>query len=113
MTAKELAAKTTLTKKEKDFLIAEAKRLNIEFEVRPDCGNCYQDLALQIYLAEKEAEVELPELSDLSDKKYVLKEGTDFIIVGTGERVNEATLTDEMAERLVAKGLTKFFEKYE
>ena len=106
MEVKELAAKKTLTKKEKEFIISEAERLKIEYVINDGCDNCYQDLALAIYSAEKKDEAEL------SAKKYVLKQGIDFIIVGTGERVNEATLTDEMAERLINKGLTKFFEKY-
>ena len=110
MTAKELASKKTLTKVEKAFLTDEATRLNINFEVRPDCSSCYQDLALQIYKLEKE-NVSVEETTTIP--KYKLIKGFDSIIVGTGERINEATITDQMAKRLYDAGMTKIFEFYE
>ena len=110
MTAKELASKKTLTKVEKTFLTEEAARLNINFEIRPDCSSCYQDLALQIYKLEKE---NVPVEETTTIPKYKLIKGFDSIIVGTGERINEATITDQMAKRLYDAGMTKIFEFYE
>ena len=110
MTAKELASKKTLTKAEKAFLTDEATRLNINFEIRPDCSSCYQDLALQIYKLEKE---NVPVEETTTIPKYKLIKGFDSIIVGTGERINEATITDQMAKRLYDAGMTKIFEFYE
>ena len=110
MTAKELASKKTLTKVEKAFLTDEATRLNINFEIRPDCSSCYQDLALQIYKLEKE---NVPVEETTTIPKYKLIKGFDSIIVGTGERINEATNTDQMAKRLHDAGMTKIFEFYE
>lgn len=110
MTAKELASKKTLTKVEKAFLTDEATRLNINFEIRPDCSSCYQDLALQIYKLEKE---NVPVEETTTIPKYKLIKGFDSIIVGTGERINEATITDQMAKRLYDAGMTKIFEFYE
>ena len=110
MTAKELASKKTLTKVEKAFLTDEATRLNINFEIRPDCSSCYQDLALQIYKLEKE---NVPVEETTTIPKYKLIKGLDSIIVGTGERINEATITDQMAKRLYDAGMTKIFEFYE
>ena len=110
MTAKELASKKTLTKVEKAFLTDEATRLNINFEIRPDCSSCYQDLALQIYKLEKE---NVPVEETTTIPKYKLIKGFDSIIVGTGERINEATITDQIAKRLYDAGMTKIFEFYE
>ena len=110
MTAKELASKKTLTKAEKAFLTDEATRLNINFEIRPDCSSCYQDLALQIYKLEKE---NVPVEETTTIPKYKLIKGFDSIIVGTGERINEATITDQMAKRLYDAGMKKIFEFYE
>jgi len=110
MTAKELASKKTLTKVEKAFLTDEATRLNINFEIRPDCSSCYQDLALQIYKLEKE---NVPVEETTTIPKYKLIKGFDSIIVGTGERINEATITDQMAKRLYDAGMKKIFEFYE
>ena len=107
MTAKELASKKTLTKVEKAFLTDEATRLNINFEIRPDCSSCYQDLALQIYKLEKE---NVPVEETTTIPKFILKKGFDSIIVGTGERINEATITDEIAKQLFDRGLKSIFE---
>lgn len=108
MTVKELASKKTLTKAEKAFLTEEAARLNISFQVRPNCENCFQDLALEIYKAENTTES-----VTMENAKYKLIKGFDSIIVGTGERINEATITDQMAKRLYDAGMTKIFEFYE
>lgn len=109
MEAKELASKTRMTKSEKAFLIERAAEYGIEFTERVDCQNCYQDLALQIYQYEKMIN---PGVIPDDERRYILKDGIDLIISGTGERVNEATLTDEIAERLISSGLTKFFSKF-
>ena len=107
-TIKELAEKTTFTKAEKDFLLSEAEKLNIEVNINNDCSNCYQDLALQIYKLQKES---IPE-TESTTSKYKLKKGIDVIFVGSGKRLNEATFTDEVAEWLIANGLTKYIENY-
>ena len=106
MTAKELAVKKRLTRAEKDFLLSEAERLGIAFTERIDCSDCWQDLALQIYTAEKTDEIE-------STSKYKLKAGVNVVIVGTGERINEAVMSDEYAENLISRGFTKYFETIE
>ena len=110
MTAKELAGKKRLTRAEKDFLLSEAERLGIAFTERIDCSDCWQDLALQIYTAEKTTEVEN---TSENTSKYKLKAGVNVIIVGTGERINEAVMTDEYAENLINRGFTKYFETVE
>lgn len=101
MRAKELATKTELTAADKKYLIAKAKKLGIEVPSEKDCDNCYNDLALLIYNAAKEND----------EAKYILNDGVDIILGINGVRINAATLTDELAERLIAAGHTRFFKK--
>ena len=101
MRAKELATKTELTAADKKYLKAEAEKLGIEFVIEKGCKNCYNDLALLIYNAVKKEE----------EAKYILNDGVDIILGFNGVRINAATLTDELAERLIKAGHTRFFKK--
>ena len=103
MNAKELANKETLTTREKRFLKYEAERLGITPVIYAGCENCYRDLAVQIYAKEKATE----------DARFILNDGVDIIFGRNGVRVNAATLTDEIAERLIKAGYTKLFKKYD
>ena len=103
MNAKDLANKETLTTREKRFLKYEAERLGIPAVIYSGCENCYRDLAVQIYAKEK---------SD-ADARFILNDGVDIIFGRNGVRVNAATLTDEIAERLIKAGHTKLFKKYD
>ena len=103
MNAKDLANKETLTTREKRFLKYEAERLGITPVIYAGCENCYKDLAVQIYAKEK-AE---------ADARFILNDGVDIIFGRNGVRVNAATLTDEIAIRLIKAGYTKLFKKYD
>lgn len=103
MNAKELANKEKLTTREKRFLKYEAERLGIPAIVYTGCENCYRDLAVQIYAKEK---------AD-ADARFILNDGVDIIFGRNGVRVNAATLTDEIAERLIKAGHTRLFKKYD
>ena len=103
MNAKDLANKETLTTREKRFLKYEAERLGIDAVIYTGCENCYKDLAVQIYAKEK---------AD-ADARFILNDGVDIIFGRNGVRVNAATLTDEIAERLIKAGYTKLFKKYD
>lgn len=103
MTAKELAIKEKLTAREKRFLKYEAERLGIPAVIYTGCENCYRDLAVQIYAKEKAEE----------DARFILNDGVDIIFGRNGVRVNAATLTDEIAERLIKAGHTRLFKKYD
>ena len=103
MNAKDLANKETLTTREKRFLKYEAERLGIPAVIYTGCENCYKDLAVQIYAKEK-AE---------ADARFILNDGVDIIFGRNGVRVNAATLTDEIAIRLIKAGYTKLFKKYD
>ena len=103
MNAKDLANKQTLTTREKRFLKYEAERLGIPAVIYTGCENCYKDLAVQIYAKEKAEE----------NARFILKDGVDIIFGRNGVRVNAATLTDEVAERLIKAGHTHLFKKYD
>ena len=103
MTAKELAIKETLTTREKRFLRYEAERMGIPVVVHTGCENCYRDLAVQIYAKQYSEE----------NARFILKDGVDIIFGRNGVRVNAATLTDEVAERLIKAGHTHLFKKYD
>ena len=103
MNAKDLANKETLTTREKRFLKYEAERLGITPVIYDGCENCYKDLAVQIYAKEK---------AD-TNARFILNDGVDIIFGRNGVRVNAATLTDDIAERLIKAGYTKLFKKYD
>ena len=104
MELKILANQKTFTKEEREFLKAEAERLNVPFEYRKGCRDCYTDLAIQLFVLTDKPE----------NKKYILKDGVDFYLgVNNRIRVNAATLTDDLAKKLIAAGYQKYFVKYE
>ena len=103
MNAKELANKEKLTAREKRFLKYEAERLGIPAVIYTGCADCYKDLAVQIYAKEKAEE----------NARFILNDGVDIIFGRNGVRVNAATLTDEIAERLIKAGRTDLFKKYD
>lgn len=106
MTIEDLKNKRRFSAEEKQFLENEAVKFGINFEKRKNCQNCYCDLILQIYNAMKKAN------PIILATKYQLKDGVDVRIAATGERINNSTLTDEMAERFIKSGLKKYFVGY-
>jgi len=106
---KALAAAKSFTAEEKEFLKSTATKLGLEFTVRKGCRNCYTDLAVQIYNELLKAEPQ--QEAEAAPAKYKLKPGVDVQIgYPQGRRLNAATITDEWAEQLIARGLTKYFE---
>ena len=98
----------TLTEDDRYFLLFVANELGIERGGKSGCVKCWHDLAVRCY--SKIAENEQPENDNT--RKYILKKGVDVYFGNI--RVNEATLTDELAERILARGFErKFFEKCE
>lgn len=98
----------TLTEEDRLFLLSVANELGIEKGGKNGCVKCLHDLAVRCY--NKIVENEKPEDDD--KRKYILKKGVDVYFGNI--RVNEATLTDELAERILARGFErKFFAKCE
>lgn len=103
----ELASAKRFLQAEKDFLISEAKRLHIDVNVKDGCSNCYRDLAVLIYNAEKSQH----DIEQVVEKQnYILKQGVDIRFGGV--RVNALTLTEKIAKKMIGAGLQKYFIKW-
>lgn len=103
-----------LTADERNFVRDCAKAFGIPFDPKTRCKDCYKDAAVECYNAIKEniapAEAEQP--TKVSAPRYVLRAGVDVYFGKI--RVNAATITDELAEQIIAKGFDrKFFVKCE
>ena len=90
-----------ITKEDKSYLKELAKQYNVDINACKGCPNKWADLAVELYSKIKhDAEPEAGE-------HYQLKEGVDVIYGGV--RVNEANITDEFAEQLIARGFPRRF----
>lgn len=105
---KELYHKT-LSKKDKAYI--EGLCSNYDVKLNKKCSSCYSDAIL--ILIKKITEENLPKKETATDKrKYILKSGVDVWFGSI--RVNAVTLTDELAERIIARGFpTRYFDKIE
>lgn len=100
----------TLTGDDKDFLNKLGAELGIAYAGKSGCTKCWHELAMQCWQSIAAGEEEnAPKLAETA-RKYVLKRGVDLWFGSI--RVNEATMTDELAEKIIARGFeTKYFEK--
>ena len=102
----------TITDEEKDFLNRLGSELGIERGGKSGCKKCWHDWAMRCWVSVSEREDESAPKSAETDRKYVLKNGVDLFFGSI--RVNEATLTDELAEYIISRGFEKkWFEKCE
>ena len=99
-----------LTADDKQFIAETAEELGVEFAPKSRCKSCYFDAAILclVELKKQGAQVE----TEKDERAYVLRPGLD---VRFGDvRVNEYTLTDDLARELIARGFDKkFFVKCE
>lgn len=106
---KKTLSKATLSKKDKAYI----EGLCTEYDVKLNkkCSSCYSDAIL--ILIKKITEENLPKKETTTDsRKYILKSGVDVWFGSI--RVNAITLTDELAQRIIARGFpTRYFDKYE
>lgn len=100
---------------EKAVIAEECKARGIELNTR--CPNCYIDAAALIFsqLNVSEVREHAPEVKEQAPeedgRKYVLRSGVNVLC--NGVHVCEATITDELAEKLVAVGFPLiYFAKY-
>ena len=87
-----------------------AQEYGVEFTPKGRCGSCYHDAAMAIFnkIAESEAEV----AAQTDTRRYILRPGVDLWFGNI--RVNEATITDALAEEILARGFNpKYFVKCE
>lgn len=87
-----------------------ANELGVKLPTKTKCNSCWIDTAVLCY---EEIEKRTAETSTSTEgRKYVLKPNVDVLFGGI--RVNAATITDELAERIIKRGFeTKYFEKCE
>ena len=107
---KELYRNKTLSKKDKTYI--EMLCATYYVKLNKKCSSCYSDAIL--ILIKKITEENLPkkETATTDSRKYILKSGVDVWFGSI--RVNAVTLTDELAEKIIAMGFpTRYFDKYE
>ena len=92
----------TLTAEDKKFLKDQAQALGVAFDAKSRCKSCYKDAAILCML-----ELRKREPAPETERAYVLREGVDVWFGSI--RVNAATLTDEMAAEIIAKGFKKSY----
>ena len=89
------------TKSDRDYIRELSEQMGVPFKPRKGCPNCYSDQAVLLWSKLQTQE---------SERAYVLKPGLDFF--WKGRRINNETLTDELAETILAEGLPALlFEK--
>ena len=109
---KELYRSKNLSKKDKTYI--EGLCSNYDVKLNKKCSSCYSDAIL--ILIKKITEENLPkketETATTDNRKYILKSGVDVWFGSI--RVNAVTLTDDLAERIIARGFPiHYFDKYE
>ena len=87
-----------------------AQAYGVEFTPKGRCGSCYHDAAMAIFNKIQESEAEVAAKTDT--RRYILRPGVDLFFGSI--RVNEVTLTDELAEQILARGFNpKYFIRCE
>ena len=109
---KELYRNKSLSKKDKTYI--EELCTDYDVKLNKKCSSCYSDAIL--ILIKKITEENLPKnetaTATTDSRKYILKSGGDIWFGSI--RINEVTLTDDLAQRIIARGFpTRYFEKYE
>ena len=107
---KKTLSKATLSKKDKAYI--EGLCADYDIKLNKKCSSCYSDAIL--ILIKKITEENLPkkETATTDSRKYILKSGVDVWFGSI--RINAVTLTDELAERIIARGFpVRYFDKYE
>ena len=96
-----------LTGEDKLFLQSAAEQVGVELTGRTGCKRCWHELAMQIAI-----ELKKHDQSGQDGRAFVLKDGVDLLFGGV--RINAATITDDLARHIIARGFpTKYFEKCE
>lgn len=93
-----------LTEEDRATVEAIAGELGVTFTGRKGCKSCIHDWAIMC-AKELEKEPQEQEQEEKPKRKYKLKAGIDVFFGNI--RVNELTLTDELAERLLARGFER------
>ena len=109
---KELYRNKSLSKKDKTYI--EGLCTDYDVKLNRKCSSCYSDAILILIkkITEENLSKKETETATTDSRKYILKSGVDVWFGSI--RVNEVTLTDDLAEKIIARGFpTRYFEKYE
>lgn len=99
-----------LTAEQKEKVRTYAQEYGVEFKPKGRCSSCYHDAVMAIF--SKISDEDAKEAAQTDTRRYILRPGVDVWFGST--RVNEATLTDELAEKILAHGFSsKYFIKCE
>ena len=103
-------SKATLSKKDKAYI--EGLCTDYDVKLNRKCSSFYSDAILILIKKITEGNLPKKETATTDNRKYILKSGVDVWFGSI--RVNEVTLTDDLAHRIIAMGFpTRYFEKYE
>lgn len=102
---KRVVNKKTPTRKEREQIIELCTKYNIKLNT--NCRNCYVDACVSIYnLLKNYKNV----TATATEQKFEFKKGVDVIFAGM--RINDATLTDDLARKIIKLGFNKeYFTK--
>lgn len=101
---------STMSAEDRSYVREIAPEFGVEIR-NTRCKDCYADAAV-LCLIEARKRIAPQHEPENNKRKYILKPGTN-VYFGT-IRVNEATITDELAARLIERGFErKFFVKCE
>ena len=102
---KELFNKPNLTIEDKQFIKDLSTQLNVKFVEREFCSDCYKDQIMVLLKVLTQQKIDNGELT----ADYVLR--PDIDVIYNGLRVNNSTLTNEIAEQFLQMGLRHWFMK--
>lgn len=104
---KELQTKRSFSNDEKKYIIEQSRKFSLEFSFKTNCNNCYYDavILLSIKLKNEMAKTEIKK-----ECKYKMNKGKD--ILWKGIRINEATITDKIAEKFIKEVGEKEAKKF-
>lgn len=104
---KKIVNKKTLKHKEREQIIELCAKYNIKLNT--NCRNCYIDACVSIYNLLKN-DKNVTATATTTEQKFILKKGVDVIFGGI--RINDATLTDNLARKIIKLGFNKkYFAK--
>ena len=87
-----------------------AGELGISLPPKKSCKSCWVDTAVLCYRTLDNTTTADESADNTDGRRYVLKPNVDLLF--GGKRINAATMTDELAERILARGFeTKYFAK--
>ena len=102
---KELFNKQNLTLEDKQYIKDLSTQLNVKFVEREFCSDCYKDQIMVLLKVLTQQKIDNGEIT----ADYVLR--PDIDVIYNGLRINNATLSNDIAEEFLRMGLRHWFMK--